>query len=865
MKGVKELLKTIGDDFNRIYSLPNLLECSMIVFCAEYLLDCWNLPTMVIEKISLPAFVVICIVASAIVVMRLYGTHFFELYKATTVNPLDYILCVMLLSTVLYVLMRMTTLGWRWHTGVALGICLIIVRAVSRRVSERYSKIQSLTNEESRLVDLKDLYEGNIKYTEDPILLLETDVEYDLMDRQTTINQIYQSIICCQSQVSYVIGLCGAWGTGKTTIINNVKRMLQNPENSYVIVDGFDPWLYGSPEALFGAMLDVLLDKTGIHYKAYLTSKKIKNIAKAITDDNMVGGLAYNLLPGAIAFGEEIDAMRERLRSYIRMSGKQYIFFIDNLDRASDDNIIFLFKIISVVLDLPGIVYVLSYEKERIETVLKETHEYDARFIEKIIQQEINIPALNKEAMRRVFGRSIQNILIAHGFVQKEITRFKPAVEYSLNKIENVRQFKRMVNTVFSSSLSAGDLLCKSDLLSIELIRFFDPLLYDEIRRHPSFFVSHDQPYTDVFSLGMSHREFNQQGKSFFDKILEGKENEKKLLKSVFPYVDRYSQDQQLVSDYIIQTDEDKRIAKECRVCSGKYFNLYFSYGTNYYLKVSGEINRYIREINAGAEKEDVVKIAESWVDRIALADQDEWVTQLQARRDEISERKRLATIIGLVQSSDRVDNIPTFITSPHGRISYIIADLLSKCQDSELHEYVEFVKGKYKYLYLFREIYISLEREKERNNAVGNIDTVLEAYNDMCLEILESKIDIYDEEYYAEENLEGLIYYADSKKKEEELQNFFKKILTSKNIYRFLWDCIGHSTGNEHKYYFRVELLERLLGDETIVDRYIKERPPITESEAIVKEMYEKYKCRTDDVHLINRYSVPSPLRLSL
>ena len=48
-------------------------------------------------------------------------------------------------------------------------------------------------------------------------------------------------------------------------------------------------------------------------------------------------------------------------------------YVIDNLERASAENIIFLFKLISTVFDLPNIIYLLSYDQARMNEILSDT------------------------------------------------------------------------------------------------------------------------------------------------------------------------------------------------------------------------------------------------------------------------------------------------------------------------------------------------------------------------------------------------------------------------------------------------------------------------------------------------------------
>ena len=57
---------------------------------------------------------------------------------------------------------------------------------------------------------------------------------------------------------------------------------------------------------------------------------------------------------------------------------------IDNIDRADADNVLFLFKLIGTVFDLPNIVYVLAYDPKRIEEIFSDTNKINPQYTEKI-------------------------------------------------------------------------------------------------------------------------------------------------------------------------------------------------------------------------------------------------------------------------------------------------------------------------------------------------------------------------------------------------------------------------------------------------------------------------------------------------
>jgi hypothetical protein len=75
-----------------------------------------------------------------------------------------------------------------------------------------------------------------------------TNENDDKLDRKQFIEAFYNQIVNYPFQDSFVFGLYGAWGEGKTSVLNLLKNKLN--QNKDVIVFNFDPWYFSSKEAL---------------------------------------------------------------------------------------------------------------------------------------------------------------------------------------------------------------------------------------------------------------------------------------------------------------------------------------------------------------------------------------------------------------------------------------------------------------------------------------------------------------------------------------------------------------------------------------------------------------------------------------
>ena len=92
----------------------------------------------------------------------------------------------------------------------------------------------------------------NAYATDRPILTEEED----RFGRAPFARRIAETISHIQDPSSIVIGIYGAWGEGKTSVLNLMAECLK--DNLSVIVIRFNPWHFESTEKLLGGFFDTL-------------------------------------------------------------------------------------------------------------------------------------------------------------------------------------------------------------------------------------------------------------------------------------------------------------------------------------------------------------------------------------------------------------------------------------------------------------------------------------------------------------------------------------------------------------------------------------------------------------------------------
>ncbi|HCJ4858343.1 TPA: hypothetical protein NR893_002907, partial [Listeria innocua] len=133
---------------------------------------------------------------------------------------------------------------------------------------------------DSNVIDLKDIYDNNLGNVDKDLYVSEIDVTYDLLNREIFTNQLYEIVSNLNSQNRFVISLEGAWGSGKTTILNILSKKLEGRKD-LIILDEFEPWLFTNQEMLLKNMLEELLKNSGLGYSSMKIDKFIQQVSNA--------------------------------------------------------------------------------------------------------------------------------------------------------------------------------------------------------------------------------------------------------------------------------------------------------------------------------------------------------------------------------------------------------------------------------------------------------------------------------------------------------------------------------------------------------------------------------------------------------
>lgn len=277
-------------------------------------------------------------------------------------------------------------------------------------------------------------------------------------------------------------------------------------------------------------------------------------------------------------------------------NNKKIVLVLDNLERCSSENILFILKTIHNLFDFKRIIYILSYDESVMKKQFESKLEIDYSYLEKMTQLEFSVPKLDKNVLHNVIKKCLNNYLDHSKLIINE-KKQNEIIDVIMGNIKDLRDFKRIINSTFNASFNNMQDLNSLDMLLIETIAMKNPELWNEININSTYYISEDRyVYGDEYIY--SSEKYNIDTTKYFDDLFKNNKynisNYKKMLCYLFPNVNKYfdenkyskKENVEFIPEHQIYTDkkEYRSSVTDKRIYNNKYFNLYFNKTENEFI-----------------------------------------------------------------------------------------------------------------------------------------------------------------------------------------------------------------------------------------------------------------------------------------
>ena len=344
-------------------------------------------------------------------------------------------------------------------------------------------------------------------YYDNPITSVADD-EFSRADLARRCASVLKSI---NSKSSYVVGLSGPWGSGKTSFVNMVKEIILSDDSNQVVIN-FDAWLYSSQEQLVAQFFSELRRAIDGH-KNFLDEatnelgELISEYAETIASGSIVAASAFipplTVINAAIPYASQLEtfvikrvlskageALQGKEKTVEQLRGEiseklakledNIIVIIDDVDRLPKEEICALFKLVNLTAAFPHMTFLLSYDQMVVANALGDIQGMDGSdYLDKIVQTPINLPPALQDLLRKQLEEVIVpylNSLNTYRIDESERNRFLNAFDaFVMSMVDTPRQVKRYQNMFEIVTAGVVEEVCPTDVVAMTGIQLFFP------------------------------------------------------------------------------------------------------------------------------------------------------------------------------------------------------------------------------------------------------------------------------------------------------------------------------------------------------------------------------------------------------
>jgi energy-coupling factor transporter ATP-binding protein EcfA2 len=298
---------------------------------------------------------------------------------------------------------------------------------------------------------------------------------------------IAEEICNLDTSEGYVVAIMGPWGSGKTSLVNLIKSSL-NADAPHIEILDFNPWMFSGAEQLihtfFAELAAQLRLKRGRFEKLADDFDTYGDLLSPLTAIPLLGawldrvrGAGKALKKFKDSHKESATARRAVLASKLSEIEQPIVVIIDDIDRLNTAEIQDMFKLVRLTANFPNVVYLLAFDRRRVEDALGKQGVDGRSFLEKIVQHAIDIPSIPEQVMYRQISEALGNALnsVSDDISLDTARWYDIFPEIVRPLVRNMRDVRRYADAARETTRALLGRVELADLLALEAIRVFMP------------------------------------------------------------------------------------------------------------------------------------------------------------------------------------------------------------------------------------------------------------------------------------------------------------------------------------------------------------------------------------------------------
>lgn len=590
----------------------------------------------------------------------------------------------------------------------------------------------------------------------------------DKLNRVPHAQKVADLILAFKSSESFVVGIEGVWGAGKTSFTNMILETLGNKVYSFV----FNPWNFSDQSSLLKDFFSSFSNIEPIAGKKALKNK-LKKYARKLCDYGFqtinLFGFSFNPLQKLL--NESLSDIRDELNKSLSSLKRKVVIVIDDIDRLDDNEIKLIFKLVKLTANFPNTVFLLTYDRNKVEKILTiDKNGFEGgEYLKKIVQVSFLLPEPDLQDLWQILLEDLDaTIKAVYGEVNVDEKRWGNLFYAGLkNLFSTIRDIKRFISSLrLDWSIVSKNDITPVDFIGIEAIRVFAPQFYSAMSANKDLFTA-----TNSSSLedDRSAREtkYNELLKLVPANI---KQSIDEICKQLFP---------QFRTSYLYDVQQTWR--QELRVCSEEKFDFYFRLAIPTGAVSEAELKALIKTLNN----------QDKFLENLKKFDKEKRLRKVLGRLidyvDDIDTDKIRTFILSLWQLEEEVDDKSSGVLDLNVeklvlRLSYY--SVKQKVEKGKRGEFITELVNNSNVLYPADKFARSVVGEFEEKNKKPNKETLLEQAEIENLKLaISRKFDGIDKDSLkSNKHLAYLLFRWKENKGEEVVKNFIAELLNDKS-----------------------------------------------------------------------------------
>lgn len=326
----------------------------------------------------------------------------------------------------------------------------------------------------------------------------------DDLGRAPVAREFAQSILELDASQGLVVAVLGPWGHGKSSFINLMREEFEGipkesdptPEESetrqaLTVID-FNPWMFSGSDQL----VDFFFTQIGAELKVKNKNKRrFRKIAKLLQKYGGILRPAFQLIPfpGAGAVGDlivgaagttsadhSVQEVKDDITKALSKLEEPIVVAIDDIDRLTKIEIREIFKLVRLTASFPNIIYLLAFDRERVEQALFEDGILGRAYLEKIVLLSFDVPQAQWKPFQSRISAELDHILalITNTTFDKDRWDYLVYPKVIMPLLSTIRDIKRYFISTKQTIKNLGDQIDLVDLFAMEALRIFHPEIF---------------------------------------------------------------------------------------------------------------------------------------------------------------------------------------------------------------------------------------------------------------------------------------------------------------------------------------------------------------------------------------------------